>query len=63
MIQSKTWMYGILLVLQEKLDNELDLYGIDFDPALTACLKDKCELWRNGECIQIRKVANQRTLV
>jgi hypothetical protein len=34
------------------------LYGIDFDPALTPCLKDKCDLWRNGECIQIRKVVN-----
>jgi len=23
--------------------------------ALTPCLKDGCDMWRGGECIQIRK--------
>jgi len=36
------------------------LYGMDFNPGLTPRLKDKCDLWRDGECIQIRKVVNQR---
>jgi hypothetical protein len=31
------------------------LYGVDFDPALTPFLKDGCDMWRNEECIQIRK--------
>ena len=29
--------------------------GVDFDPALTPCLKSECAMWRDGECIQIRK--------
>jgi len=32
------------------------LYGIDFDPTLTPCLKSECTLWNNGWCIHIRKV-------
>jgi hypothetical protein len=36
---------------------------VDFDPALTPCKKSECVLWRDGECIQIRKVMNQRTRV
>jgi len=31
------------------------LYGADLPLALTPCLKGECDLWRNGECIQIRK--------
>jgi hypothetical protein len=29
--------------------------GVDFDPALTPCLKSECDRWDDGECIQIRK--------
>jgi len=29
--------------------------GEDFDPALTPCLKVECAMWKNGECIPIRK--------
>jgi hypothetical protein len=34
-----------------------------FNPALTPCLKAECDLWRDGECIHIRKVGNPRTRV
>jgi len=27
--------------------------------ALTLCLKSECDMWRDGECIHIRKVGNQ----
>jgi hypothetical protein len=30
-------------------------YGADLPIALTPCLKDKCDLWRGGECSQISK--------
>jgi hypothetical protein len=39
------------------------LYGADLPLALTPCLKDKCELWRDGECIQIGKVVKQHTRI
>jgi|SRR5665647_82515 len=28
--------------------------------ALKPCLKSECELWRDGECIQIRKVVKEQ---
>jgi hypothetical protein len=37
--------------------------GVDFDPALTPCLKSECDRWREGECIHLRKVENQRIRV
>jgi hypothetical protein len=31
------------------------LFGIDFDPALVPCCIVECDLWRDRECIRIRK--------
>jgi hypothetical protein len=38
------------------------LYGIDFDVALVPCLKTECDMWMEGECIQIRKAGKNRHL-
>ena len=37
--------------------------GVDFDPALIPCLKSECDQWREGKCIHLRKVENQRIRV
>jgi hypothetical protein len=31
------------------------IYHRDIPIALTPCLKAECDMWRGGECIQIRK--------
>ena len=32
--------------------------SVDFDPALTPCLKSECYMWDDGECINIRNIGN-----
>jgi hypothetical protein len=32
--------------------------GVDFDPALTPCLKTEGDRWENGESISIGKAGN-----
>jgi hypothetical protein len=39
------------------------LYGIDFDPTLTPCPRSECDMWRDGECIHIRKVGRYSCLI
>jgi len=45
---------------KKNLMKDLIEKGIDFNPALTLCLKTECELWENGECFNIRKVVMRR---
>jgi len=33
-------------------------YRIDFDPALTSCLKAECDRWDHGECFSIHRMAS-----
>lgn len=58
--QVQNQAHGILQVYQEKFDSQQDNNGVDFDPALSPCLKSECDRWDNGECIHIRKAGNQR---